>query len=185
MVTNKNNLSMKRTALCIILCSFVLFACKHRGENRRTMLIHSWHATKLENKEFDSFFANSQAYIDTVGKGHDAATNIALYQVANMDSMRVILQAQLDSAKKMHADAVLNTTFNFRNDSVAVMSFNGQVDSSRWYLSGNDTVILEDMHQVGGPKIKMLILNLSTDELKLKMEENNATSTVTFRPDGK
>ena len=185
MVMNKMiNKSMLLLA-AIGTCTAVLFSCRHNASGNKELLYRSWHAIKLENKEFDCFFANSQAYIDTVGKGHDAATNIALYQVANMDSMRKILQEQLDSAKKMHADAIAHTVFTFRKDSIAVLAFNGQVDSSRWYMSGADTVVLEDLNQVGGPQIKMLILALSSDELKLQMQENTATSTVTFHPEGK
>lgn len=174
---------MKRTIVFILLLSLVCFACKR---SKKEMIIGKWHAVKLENPDMDSFFIKSQAYIDTIGKGHDAATNMQLYGVANMDSMRVILQAQYDSAKGMQALAIENTTFNFRKDSIVVLSFSGSVDSSKWFLDESGSLVLDDLNGHGaGDKITMEVVSLSDTVLKLKFKENNATSTVTFHPERK
>lgn len=150
------------------------------------MLIGNWQAVKLENPSMDSFFSKSQLYIDTVGKGNDAATNFAIYGVTNMDSMRKVLQEQYDSAKMMQAYAVSNTFFNFRKDSIVVLSFNGNVDSSKWYLDESGGLVLDELNNTAAAeKIKMVIVALGDTVLKLRFEENGAKSTVTFHPTGK
>src|SRR4051812_36404927 len=111
---------MKRTVILLVLLSLVIVACKR---SKREMIIGKWHAVKVENPEMDDFFAKSQAYIDTIGKGNNDATNIQIYGVANMDSMRKVLQSQYDSAKMMQTLAVTNTSFNFRKDSIVMLSF--------------------------------------------------------------
>jgi hypothetical protein len=150
------------------------------------MIIGKWHAVKLENPDMDSFFIKSQIYIDTIGKGHDDSTNLRLYGVANMDSMRHILQAQYDSAKAMQYAAVTNTTFNFRKDSIVILSFNGSVDSSKWSFDKDGELVMADLNgQNAGDKIKMEIVTLADTVLKLKFKENTSVSTVTFHPEGK
>jgi len=172
---------MKRTTIFLVLLSVVFFACKR---NKKEMLTGKWHAVKLENPDMDSFFMNSQKYIDTIGKGNDDSTNIKLYGVANMDSMRHILQQQYDSAKTMQMAAVTNTTFTFRKDSIVVLYFNGSVDSSRWYIDSKGALVLDKLNGYGpGEKISMDIVTLSDTLLKLRFNENNSTSTVTFHPD--
>ena len=174
---------MKRTTILLLLLSLVLFACKR---SKREMIVGKWHAYKLENPDMDSFFINSQAYIDTIGKGHDDATNIRLYGVANMDSMRHILQSQYDSAKAMQTAAVVNTIFNFRKDSVVVLSFNGSIDSSKWYFDTKGALVLDKLNGYGpGDRITMEVVTLADTVLKLRFSENNSTSTVTFHPEGK
>jgi hypothetical protein len=174
---------MKRSIIAVVLLSLVLFSCKR---NNKEAIIGKWHAVKLENPEMDSFFIKSQIYIDTIGKGHDAATNIQLYGVANMDSMRHILQGQYDSAKTMQDAAVNNTIFNFRKDSVVILSFNGSVDSSKWYFDASGSLVLAELNGYGpGDKIKMELVALSDTVLKLKFIENTSVSTVTFHPEAK
>jgi len=171
---------MKRTTIILLLLAIVVFSCK---KSKRDMIIGKWHAVKLENPDMDSFFIKSQAYIDTIGKGHDAATNMQLYGVANMDSMRQILQVQYDSAKLMQNNAVTNTTFNFRKDSVVILSFNGNVDSSKWYFDKAGALVLDKLNDYGPDVIKMEIVTLADTVLKLRFIEDNATSTVTFHPE--
>lgn len=173
---------MKRTIILLLLCTVIVSACKH---DKKSMITGKWHAVKLENPEMDSFFIHSQAYIDTVGKGHDDATNKELYGVANMDSMRRVLQGQYDSTKKMQTDAVTNTIFQFRKDSIAVLSFSGVTDSSKWFFDADGDLVLRDMHPGSDETVKMQVLELSESVLKLRFEENGASSTVTFHPEGK
>jgi len=171
---------MKRVTICLLLLSLVVFSCKRK---KRDMLIGTWHAVKLENPDMDSFFINSQAYIDTVGKGHDAATNMQLYGVANMDSMRIILQRQYDSTKALQMNSVTNTVFKFRKDSVVILSFNGAVDSSKWYFDSDGALILDQLNSGGGDKARLEIMALSDTALKLKFQENGSNSIVTFHPE--
>jgi hypothetical protein len=182
MVMNKK-IRMFRSVIIAALVPMVMLSCKH---SKRDLIIGAWHAVKLDNPEMDSFFINSQAFIDTVGKGTDAAANMQLYGVANMDSMRKVLQGQYDSAKAIQMQAVTNTVFNFRKDSIVVLSFNGATDSSKWYFDESGALVLDELatNQQAG-KVKMDVLELTDATLKLKFEENNATSTVTFKREGK
>ena len=170
---------IQRSTILLLLITLVLFSCK---QNRRTMLIGTWHAVSLDNPDMDSFFTRSQQYIDTIGKANDTATNRRLYGVTNMDSMRHILQGQYDSAKAMQRDAVNNTVFRFRKDSMVILSFNGSIDSSRWYINDSGALILDELNGYGpGDRVKMQIEALTDTVLKLKFSENGAISTVTFR----
>ena len=174
---------MRRTHIYLLLLSVTLFSCQG---NKNQLILGKWHAVKLENPSMDSFWNSSQAYIDTIGKNGDAATNMALYGATNMDSMRHLLQQQYDSAKSMQYNAVLNTTFNFRKDSVVILSFSGNVDSSKWYFSDKTekTIILDDLNGQKGAtpdaKVTMDILTLADTALKLRFQENGSASTVTF-----
>jgi hypothetical protein len=173
---------MTRSVLFIALFALIFFSCKR---SRQETLIGSWHAVKLENPEMDSFFVKSQAFIDTMGKNGDAATNLQVYGVTNMDSLRQAMQHQFDSAKVMQQSSVLNTQFKFRKDSVAILAFNGNVDSAKWHIEGN-ILVMEDMNkETEGQKLHMEILALTDTVMKLKFEENGASSTVTFNPDAK
>jgi len=171
---------MKKIAYLLLL-SGILFSCKH---DKKEMLVKTWHGVKLENPQMDSFFTESQMYLDTVGKGHDDASNMALYGVTNMDSLRHVMQQQLDSAKEMQMSAVKNTIFNFRKDSVVILTFSGNVDSSKWYFDTDGSLVLDELSpkQPGGDKVKMEVLALSDTVLKLKFAENGSSSTVTFHP---
>ena len=171
------------SAALVTSCALFLFSC---SGNKSRSLVGTWRAVKLENPEMDSFFKNSQAYIDTVGKSNDAATNIAQFGVANMDSMRHVLQGQYDSAKAMQEATVTNTVFTFRKDSVVVLSFNGAIDSSKWTFDGTKALILSDLNgSTANDKVKMEVLSLTDSALKLKFEENGSFSVVTFHPQAK
>jgi hypothetical protein len=175
--------NMRKTFIYLILISLVLFSCK-RG--KKELILGKWHAVKLENPSMDSFFANSQAYIDTIGKNNDPATNMSLYGATNMDSMRHLLQQQFDSAKFMQLNAVMNTMFNFRKDSIVLLSFNGSLDSSKWYFNtkNENELILAQLNTEKGAapndNVTMKVLALSDTVLKLRFEENGSASTVTF-----
>ena len=102
-----------------------------------------------------------------------------------MDSMRKVLQQQYDSAKTIQANTVLNTVFKFRKDSVAILMFNDNMDSARWYMDGSKLVLDDLNKETQGQKLNMEIISLTDTVLKLRFEENGASSTVTFHPEGK
>jgi len=173
---------MRRVAVYLLVISLALFSCKSKHD----MLVGNWHAVKLENPEMDSFFINSQNYIDTIGRKNDESTNVRLYGVTNMDSLRKVLQTQYDTARAMQQNAVTNTVFRFRKDSLAVLIFNGMVDSAKWHMDKDDKLVLEDLHdQNAAEKINMEILKLTDVVLKLRFKEDSNFSVVTFRRVGK
>ena len=169
---------MKTTITCLILASVLLLSCKH---GRKDIMLGKWHGVKLENPEMDSFFNESQHYIDTLGKNNTAETNISLYGTSNVDSIRHELQVQHDSAKAMQTGAVMNTVFDFRNDSIVVISFSGAMDTSKWHLENDQTLIMDEASGAAkGSTTRMEIKGLTKDEMKLEFEEENTRSTVTF-----
>ncbi len=189
---------MRKGLVCLLLLMLVMFSCKHdkrkmlignwhvvKFENNLQMITGNWQAVKLENPEMDDFFRKSQLFIDTLGKANDAATNLRLYGSANMDSIRHALQVQYDSSLAIYSKPVTNTSFNFTDDGIAVLSFNGNVDTSTWYVDSSGALVLHDMNQANaGDHVKMEIISVSDSVLKLRFRENNSFSTVTFRHSG-
>jgi hypothetical protein len=145
-----------------------------------------WYAQKFENKEMDAFFKESQAYIDTIGKNGNDATNMELYGATNMDSIRHVLQLQHDSAQTLQMKAVTNTSFNFYSDSLVVISFDGRMDTSKWRFVGEQKLEMEELTGSSkGSKTEIEVLQLTKSELKLKIEQEKTFSTVTFGRDKK
>ncbi|MES2703086.1 MAG: hypothetical protein V4649_10625 [Bacteroidota bacterium] len=170
---------MTRTLGCLAVAMIFLFSCQR---SKRELLVGTWHAVKLDNPQMDSFFTNSQAFIDTMGKDSTPDDNIATYGTANMDSLRLEMQHQYDSAKTMQYSAVLNTAFRFRKDNVAVLDFNDNIDSAKWAIDG-DKLVLDDLgKETVGQKLSMEIMTLADTVLKLKFIDNGASSIVTFHP---
>ncbi len=169
---------MRFSVTGLIILSTILFSCKHGAKE---MILGSWQGTKLENADMDSFFMQSQNYIDTLGKNNSARTNWELYGVTNVDSLRHVLQLQHDSAKAMQMDAVKRTVFTFKKENVAIVAFNDGLDTSRWQLENDSLLVMEELTgNEKGTKTKMEIIALNEKELKLKFKQENSSSTVTF-----
>jgi len=172
---------MKKTLLYIFVVTVVLFSCKR---TKQQMIVGSWHAVGLENPEMDSFFKKSQLFIDTMGNTHNDALNMALYGTVNMDSVRAVMQQQYDSAKIIQKNAVLNTLFTFKKDSVAVLSFNGTVDSGKWFFNEKGALVVAPIiKEQANEKVEMEVISLSDTLLKLKLADGSSFSIVTFKPE--
>jgi hypothetical protein len=107
--------------------------------------------------------------------------NLELYGATNMDSLRHEMQLQLDSAKAMQQRGLNNTFFSFAKNGMVYISFNGSIDTSKWTIENDKDLIIEEM--IGkdkGTKTKMVILNLTEQELKLRLTQDSAVSTVTL-----
>jgi hypothetical protein len=174
---------MKRTIIYILFLSIIIYGC---GHSKNEQLLGTWHVVRMENPEMDSFFVNSQRYIDTMGATKDTAINMALYGAANMDSLRGLMQQQFDSAKNMQMNAVKNTVFTFLKDSVSILSFSGVTDTSKWYIDKEGKLVIHKAGEGTAPEtVKMEILALSDTALKLKFSEERSSSIVTFHPEKK
>ncbi len=173
---------MKNRVLFLFLFVLLAACTSNSKADKRKLLVGVWHASALENAEMDSFFINTQKYIDTIGSSGSAEVNKSVYGVTNMDSMRKVLQSQYDSAKSMQMDAVKNTVFDFRVDSTAYLTFNGSVDSSSWSINAGGELIITELHPMEGEAehVTMEVLGLTEKELKLRFSENGAYSSVTF-----
>jgi hypothetical protein len=177
---------VKRISIYLVLILLALYSCSGK---KKQLLIGTWHSIKIENPDIDYFFKNSQKYIDTIGKGHDAATNLALYGVTNMDSMRAVLQLQYDSVKMMQMKADTQTLFTFAKDSVATLTFPDRTQAGKWYFN-KDTLILEGQDETGAIEkagVEIVVLNDSLLKLKFIKTEQGVpdSSFVTFRRERK
>lgn len=180
--------TMKRTILYLSLVCLALYSCN--GDKKKDLLLGTWHSLKIENPDIDDFFVKSQKYIDTVGKGNDAATNLKLYGVANMDSMRVLLQQQYDSVKLIQTMADTQTLFKFSKDSVAALVFPDRTEAGKWYIDIDGTLVLIGALEDGSVETSRVHIDVLTEtSLKLKFVKTQDgvtdTSYVTFRREGK
>ena len=150
------------------------------------MLLGSWHGVKMEEPGMDSFFINSQHYIDTFGKNGSPESNMELYGVANMDSLRNILQLQLDSTKAVEQNAVTNTIFTFRQNGTIITSFSGNLDTGGWSLKDDKSLILQQLTgKDSGMTQNAEIISIDKDELKLRFEQDHSFVNVTFHHEAK
>lgn len=172
---------MKKLIAPLLLALTVMTACK---QSKKDMITGKWQAVKYENPEMDAFFEETGHYIDTLGSNGNAATNIELYGSNNIDSVRKAMREKRDSVMLMQNASVKNTTFEFTKPDLVVINFNGRIDSGKWTFKKEDGSQLE-MEELNGPdkgtKIQIDVLTLKTDSLKLKIDQENTSSMVTFR----
>ncbi len=174
---------MKRILVVGCLLVLLVASCK---KDKKDILIRSWRAVNMENAENDNFFKQSKIYIDTVGKNGDDEINLRVYGVTNMDSVRRVMLLQYDSAKAIQMEAVNNTVFNFKKDSVVIFYLTGRIDTGKWYMDGENTLMVEEKTDEGNTeKVKWDVLALSDTALKLVMHDGESSTTVTFHPEGK
>ena len=149
-------------------------------------MLKKWQAIKVENPELERQIAESRIFFDTVGKSTDAATNLELYGVRNMDSMRAILKMQLDSFITSQERTVQNTWLDFNKDSTVIASFGTAPDTVKWYFDDEGNLMLDEMQQKGvGSKIKMEVVKLEDTALQLRFTEDGFSSLAIFRPANK
>jgi hypothetical protein len=171
---------MNRLILFLIL-TLLFFSCK---EDKRSTIVGTWRAVEFENSDIDSFFIKSKLFIDSMGGTQDPEINVRLYGTTNMDSLREVMRQQYDSAWAVQRRAVTNTVFKFRDDSVAVLSFNGGIDSGKWFFKNERTLMIDPSNKAeAAEKVEMEVLALSDTVLRLRLMEENSSSTVTFRPE--
>ncbi len=160
----------------------LLFSCN----NTERKLIGTWHVVKWDNPYNDSFFRNTKNFIDTIGKGHDDALNIQIYGVANMDSMRNILQKQYDSAKMAQENVSMKTVLNLKKDGVAEITTGDETKEGKWLIDKENALIIEEAG-FGNPQgiTKCRILELTGKKLMLRFYQENDSTTITFEPEPK
>ncbi len=174
---------MKRIAVFSCLLLALATGCK---KGKEEILIRSWRAIRMENAENDNFFTQSKIYIDTIGNNGNDEVNLRLYGSTNMDSVRREMLLQYDSARAIQMQAVNNTVFNFKKDSVVVFYLSGRIDTGKWYLDGENALTVEEKTEDGSvEKVKWDLLTLTDTALKLVMHDGEASTTVTFHPEGK
>ena len=172
-----------RNTLIAALAITALASCT---QSKEEMITGKWLAVQVDNPQQDQLLKEQDAFIDTFGKNTDAATNLAMYGFSNVDSARESLRAEFKDYKDMQKHAIENTLFDFRKDHTIVFNFSGQTDSAKWALEKDGKLTIDDSKmKAKGNIIKMDVITLTKDSLKLKFNDQGGTSTVTFRHDKK
>ena len=180
--SNRIGLPVRKIILGSLLFLIVaFFSCNHKKG-----IVGVWHSVRLENKDIDSFYIKTQQYIDTIGKNGDPATNMALYGATNMDSLRQEIQVRFDSTKALQMRSVTNTIITFKPDGMDYLSFNGNMDTSKWALGADNMLRLTDMNaEMQHDTITWEVTELTDTSLVVKMKKDSSFSKVTFHPEGK
>jgi len=169
---------MKKVFLFFI--PVLLLACQ---PSKKDMLVRNWHATSLYNPQLDEMLQKQQKFIDTVGHSTTKAADDSLYGFHNIDSIKIVLQKQLDSFKLMQQQALENTYFNFKKNGEAILSFGGNADTTKWYFDDEGALVFDELNEKGaGTTFKMIVQHLSDTALKLKFVQKEESSIVTFHP---
>jgi hypothetical protein len=171
----------RKIAIIPILLVVILSGCRHKKS-----IVGTWHSVRLENKDIDSFYIKTQQYIDTIGKTNDPAINMGLYGTTNIDSLRKEIQVRFDSTKALQMRSVTNTVITFKPDGMVYLSFNGNMDTSKWTMGADNMLRLTDMNaETQHDTITWEVAELTDTSLVVKMKKDSSFSKVTFHPEGK
>lgn len=169
---------MKRIILAIV--PVLLFSCQ---PSKKDMLVRNWHAVSVYNPTLEDMLQKQQIFIDTVGKSTSLIADDSIYGFHNMDSIKTVLQNQLDSFKLMQQQTLENTYFNFKKNGQTILTFGKDTDTTKWYFDDEGALMLDELKEKGtGTALKMIVQHLSDTALKLKFIEKDVSSIVTFHP---
>lgn len=152
-------------------------------EDNQEKIIGRWQQESIHNPVMEQVIEEQQSFIDTIGRNTTAEQNDSLYGTRNVDSLREMLKEEISNFKKDQEEAIKNTWFEFRKDGVLVLKTDDMVDSSSWYLEdeGHTLVLDEQKLKGSGSQVRMEIMMLDKDAMKLRFNQGQDTSTVTFK----
>jgi hypothetical protein len=169
--------------LGLALAGTALFAsCKN--DSPHSLLTGSWQGTTMRNDAMEEMVAAQRALLDTLGNNTQPADWPALYGTSNMDSFKKEGYKTLDALQAHLKESATKTNFNFRTDSVAILTFEGAADSVRWSVEGDTLLVLTEMEKPGvtaNPPLRMSLKTLTKDSLSLSFTERDAQSVMNFR----
>ncbi len=165
----------------LLLLSVILLAsCKQKRED---IIARKWQETAIQNAQMDEVMHSQQAFIDTVGSHTDAATNLQAYGVTNIDSFRLLMQANMDSFKAVQKRVVASTQFDFRREGIVYIHTEEGLDSAAWSFEEDGLLLLDEQKLKGsGSQLHIEVVTLTDTLLNLKFKENTSTSNALFKP---
>lgn len=173
---------MKRI-LSILLVSTVAVSCQ---SGKDTQIVGKWQAIATEDPQLDKMIAEQNNFLDTFGSNTTDEQNLEIYGFTNIDSAKNLLRKEMGDYVAMQEDAIKKTTFEFRKDSIAILNFSGQLDSSKWSMNEEGHLLLSEMKNPEQTKIEMEIVTLNDTMLKVKLlGQGQQGSSVVFKPYGK
>lgn len=166
--------------LLLFLISLIIVSCK---PSKKDIICRKWQAVSVKSSSLDQQIAEERNFIDTVGTSTDADANEILYGVRNIDSMRQIMSAVLDSTIAAQEMSVKQTWLDFHKDGTVITHFGQEPDTVAWYFDDDGALMLDELKQKGaGSKIRMEVVKLDDQVLQLQFLENGFSSTATFHP---
>lgn len=168
----------------IVAAAALLLLATGCTQNNEKKIVGRWQQTSIHNPVMEEIVAEQQAFIDTLGKSTTPAQNDSLYGVQNIDSLREALRQEIKAFKEDQERAIQQTWFEFRKDGILLLKTEDMLDSAGWYLEDDGhTLVLDEMKLKGsGTQVRMEIVTLTDDALKLRFSQGQDTSTVTFKP---
>ena len=171
---------MSKRYSIILLLLLPMAACK---PSREELITRKWQEVQVENMQIQEALKSQQNFMDTMGTHTTPEENLANYGVTNIDSFRNVLKMNMDSFNRLQQVVIDSTRFEFKKNSVVYLHSMDGVDSANWSFEDEHTLLLDELKLKGaGTQIRMEILSLSDTALRLKFNENNASSTAIFVP---
>lgn len=174
---------MNKRPVYVVLLALLFCACRDTAERK---ILGKWRSIKIEERNWDEFFRNSKAFIDTIGNGDSDDTKMALYSTTNMDSLRTYLRAEYDSAYTAFKAMETQNSLHFMKDSSVVVGFAGGNNLGKWYINDSGLLVMDEVNHVGETEHIFIAINrLNKDTLQLAYTHESEggsldTSVVTF-----
>lgn len=166
----------------ILILLVVLFIASCDTLDKKSSLEGKWQAVDLDNPQLTALMGEQRNFLDTFGTHTTEEQNIELYKSSNVDSIRAVLLKEMDTYMSMQKEVINGTVFEFKKDGTAILNFNGDVDTSKWFIDDAGRLQLTDMKKQNAPDVEMEVLSLNDTSLKLKLLGQGANSTVIFKP---
>ncbi len=126
----------------------------------------------------DAEITSMQTYIDTIGnKDPDLKDQV------NIDSLKMLLKAELDNAIKEQQVTLENTLMEFKSNGVVYTTSIQGTDSAMYSIDDENNIVIDEAKLKGyGETMKFQILSLSKDSLRVKIIDYGDTSFVSMVP---
>lgn len=173
----KNNIK-KHTLYFILILTFFQSCSQPKKEE---MILHHWQAVAMESPMMTEEFDRLKQMMDTIGINNTPEQNQLFYGMSNMDSFRAVKKQEIAMALQQQEEEMKTTFLEFNKNGIAYLQFGGQPDTVGWSFDDNGLLVLDEAKVKGvGNKIKMTVIGLTNDTLKIQYDENGYHSIATF-----
>lgn len=169
-----------KNSLFLVAGSCLLFLAACQSSNDQ--LVQKWQVESFQSPMRDSMLKMQEQSIDTMSQ---VDTNMAkFYGTSNLDSLKILLKGQIESQKKLEADAAKQSAMEFLKDSIVIMYNGVQIDSAKWVLSDDKKQLtFSPLNPTGPEKAATFdIITLTSNSLQLKMTQGNNSMQINLRP---
>lgn len=162
-------------AVKAVFCTIIWCAC---ATDNHSLLCKKWKSVALSNPKMDAEITSMQTYIDTIGnKDPDLKDQV------NIDSLKMLLKAELDNAIKEQQVTLENTLMEFKSNGVVYTTSIQGTDSAMYSIDDENNIVIDEAKLKGyGETMKFQILSLSKDSLRVKIIDYGDTSFVSMVP---